>query len=403
MIEKNKNRIDKNLISNNDKGTKVIHFSGSNETEETSFIVEKIKKLKKEGNSYNEIAVLYRSNFSSRSIEKALVDAKIPYTIQGSIRFFERAEIKDALSYLKMMIDSSAIDLAFDRIINVPRRGIGDKTLSNIREISINENVSMYDVIKKYHFTTGKIKKSLENFVAIIEKYRNKLSELKLHKLLGMLLAEIGYYAMLQDVNDEERLENLKSLLQDIENYESRYPENGIAQYLQEVALYSEKREQDVEAISLMSIHSAKGNEFDFVFIFNMSEGIFPSDRSVLDSEIEEERRIAYVAMTRARKQLFLCESRGFHFNRDKMKSTSRFIKEIDSRYLSSELKTISSKIPISKMGGTISLAKGSKIVHDHFGNGIVVAIEGNLATIAFSHPHGIKKLLATHPSIKKR
>lgn len=403
LIEKNKNRIDKNLISNNDKGTKVIHFSGSNETEETSFIVEKIKKLKKEGNSYNEIAVLYRSNFSSRSIEKALVDAKIPYTIQGSIRFFERAEIKDALSYLKMMIDSSAIDLAFDRIINVPRRGIGDKTLSNIREISINENVSMYDVIKKYHFTTGKIKKSLENFVAIIEKYRNKLSELKLHKLLGMLLAEIGYYAMLQDVNDEERLENLKSLLQDIENYESRYPENGIAQYLQEVALYSEKREQDVEAISLMSIHSAKGNEFDFVFIFNMSEGIFPSDRSVLDSEIEEERRIAYVAMTRARKQLFLCESRGFHFNRDKMKSTSRFIKEIDSRYLSSELKTISSKIPISKMGGAISLAKGSKIVHDHFGNGIVVAIEGNLATIAFSHPHGIKKLLATHPSIKKR
>lgn len=403
LIEKNKNRIDKNLISNNDKGTKVIHFSGSNETEETSFIVEKIKKLKKEGNSYNEIAVLYRSNFSSRSIEKALVDAKIPYTIQGSIRFFERAEIKDALSYLKMMIDSSAIDLAFDRIINVPRRGIGDKTLSNIREISINENVSMYDVIKKYHFTTGKIKKSLENFVAIIEKYRNKLSELKLHKLLGMLLAEIGYYAMLQDVNDEERLENLKSLLQDIENYESRYPENGIAQYLQEVALYSEKREQDVEAISLMSIHSAKGNEFDFVFIFNMSEGIFPSDRSVLDSEIEEERRIAYVAMTRARKQLFLCESRGFHFNRDKMKSTSRFIKEIDSRYLSSELKTISSKIPISKMAGAISLAKGSKIVHDHFGNGIVVAIEGNLATIAFSHPHGIKKLLATHPSIKKR
>lgn len=403
LIEKNKNRIDKNLISNNDKGTKVIHFSGSNETEETSFIVEKIKKLKKEGNSYNEIAVLYRSNFSSRSIEKALVDSKIPYTIQGSIRFFERAEIKDALSYLKMMIDSSAIDLAFDRIINVPRRGIGDKTLSNIREISINENVSMYDVIKKYHFTTGKIKKSLENFVAIIEKYRNKLSELKLHKLLGMLLAEIGYYAMLQDVNDEERLENLKSLLQDIENYESRYPENGIAQYLQEVALYSEKREQDVEAISLMSIHSAKGNEFDFVFIFNMSEGIFPSDRSVLDSEIEEERRIAYVAMTRARKQLFLCESRGFHFNRDKMKSTSRFIKEIDSRYLSSELKTISSKIPISKMGGAISLAKGSKIVHDHFGNGIVVAIEGNLATIAFSHPHGIKKLLATHPSIKKR
>lgn len=403
LIEKNKNRIDKNLISNNDKGTKVIHFSGSNETEETSFIVEKIKKLKKEGNSYNEIAVLYRSNFSSRSIEKALVDAKIPYTIQGSIHFFERAEIKDALSYLKMMIDSSAIDLAFDRIINVPRRGIGDKTLSNIREISINENVSMYDVIKKYHFTTGKIKKSLENFVAIIEKYRNKLSELKLHKLLGMLLAEIGYYAMLQDVNDEERLENLKSLLQDIENYESRYPENGIAQYLQEVALYSEKREQDVEAISLMSIHSAKGNEFDFVFIFNMSEGIFPSDRSVLDSEIEEERRIAYVAMTRARKQLFLCESRGFHFNRDKMKSTSRFIKEIDSRYLSSELKTISSKIPISKMGSAISLAKGSKIVHDHFGNGIVVAIEGNLATIAFSHPHGIKKLLATHPSIKKR
>ncbi len=216
LIAKNQNRIEKNLVSENDKGSKVVHFSGNNENEETSFIIDKIRNIKKENHSYNEIAILYRSNFSSRSIEKALVDAKIPYTIQGSIRFFERAEIKDALSYLKMLVDSASIDLAFDRIINIPRRGIGDKTLANIREISINEHISMYDVIKTYNFATGKIKRSLEGFVAIIEKYRNKLNELKLHKLLGLLLAEVGYYAMLQDVNDEERIENLKSLLQDI-------------------------------------------------------------------------------------------------------------------------------------------------------------------------------------------
>ncbi len=403
LIAKNQNRIEKNLVSENDKGSKVVHFSGNNENEETSFIIDKIRNIKKENHSYNEIAILYRSNFSSRSIEKALVDAKIPYTIQGSIRFFERAEIKDALSYLKMLVDSASIDLAFDRIINIPRRGIGDKTLANIREISINEHISMYDVIKTYNFATGKIKRSLEGFVAIIEKYRNKLNELKLHKLLGLLLAEVGYYAMLQDVNDEERIENLKSLLQDIENYEENNPENGIEEYLQEVALYSEKKQQNLESVSLMSVHAAKGSEFDYVFIFNMSEGIFPSERSIMESDVEEERRIAYVAMTRARKQLFLCESRGFHFNRDKMKTTSRFIKEIDSRYLSSETKSILNKPIIAKLGTTNNLAKGNKIVHDHFGNGIVLSIEGNLATIAFSHPHGIKKLLASHPAIKKR
>ncbi len=403
LIAKNQNRIEKNLVSENDKGSKVVHFSGNNENEETSFIIDKIRNIKKENHSYNEIAILYRSNFSSRSIEKALVDAKIPYTIQGSIRFFERAEIKDALSYLKMLVDSASIDLAFDRIINIPRRGIGDKTLANIREISINEHISMYDVIKTYNFATGKIKRSLEGFVAIIEKYRNKLNELKLHKLLGLLLAEVGYYAMLQDVNDEERIENLKSLLQDIENYEENNPENGIEEYLQEVALYSEKKQQNLESVSLMSVHAAKGSEFDYVFIFNMSEGIFPSERSIMESDVEEERRIAYVAMTRARKQLFLCESRGFHFNRDKMKTTSRFIKEIDSRYLSSETKSILNKPIIAKLGTTNNLAKGNKIVHNHFGNGIVLSIEGNLATIAFSHPHGIKKLLASHPAIKKR
>ncbi len=403
LIAKNQNRIEKNLVSENDKGSKVVHFSGNNENEETSFIIDKIRNIKKENHSYNEIAILYRSNFSSRSIEKALVDAKIPYTIQGSIRFFERAEIKDALSYLKMLVDSASIDLAFDRIINIPRRGIGDKTLANIREISINEHISMYDVIKTYNFATGKIKRSLEGFVAIIEKYRNKLNELKLHKLLGLLLAEVGYYAMLQDVNDEERIENLKSLLQDIENYEENNPENGIEEYLQEVALYSEKKQQNLESVSLMSVHAAKGSEFDYVFIFNMSEGIFPSERSIMESDVEEERRIAYVAMTRARKQLFLCESRGFHFNRDKMKTTSRFIREIDSRYLSSETKSILNKPIIAKLGTTNNLAKGNKIVHNHFGNGIVLSIEGNLATIAFSHPHGIKKLLASHPAIKKR
>lgn len=403
LIAKNQNRIEKNLVSENDKGSKVVHFSGNNENEETSFIIDKIRNIKKENHSYNEIAILYRSNFSSRSIEKALVDAKIPYTIQGSIRFFERAEIKDALSYLKMLVDSASIDLAFDRIINIPRRGIGDKTLANIREISINEHISMYDVIKTYNFATGKIKRSLEGFVAIIEKYRNKLNELKLHKLLGLLLAEVGYYAMLQDVNDEERIENLKSLLQDIENYEENNPENGIEEYLQEVALYSEKKQQNLESVSLMSVHAAKGSEFDYVFIFNMSEGIFPSERSIMESDVEEERRIAYVAMTRARKQLFLCESRGFHFNRDKMKTTSRFIKEIDSRYLSSETKSILNKPIIAKLGTTNNLAKGNKIVHNHFGNGIVLSIEGNLATIAFSHPHRIKKLLASHPAIKKR
>lgn len=411
LIIKNENRIKKDLITENMNGEKVKHFSGQNENEETQFIIDEIRQLKKNGVNYNEIAILYRSNFSSRVIEKYLVDAKIPYHIRGSVRFFERAEIKDALCYLRMLVDNAAIDLSLDRIINVPRRGIGEKTLATIRSIAIKENIAMYDVIKNISFTSGKIKKSIDQFVEIIEKYRIKKEEMPFHRALGLLLSEIGYYAMLKDTGDEERINNISSFIQDIAQYEEANPGATIEEYLQEIALYSEANVADaIETISLMSIHAAKGTEYNYVFIYNMSEGIFPNERSILEGGLEEERRIAYVAMTRAKKRLYLTESRGFHFSGDKIKTTSRFIKEIDGKYLYTATKQL--KAPIEhhknmnrknqKNNDIGILRKGDKVEHGVFGKGIVITVVQETATIAFPAPHGIKKILATHTSLKK-
>lgn len=403
LIDKNMHRIKKALITQNATGDKVKHFSGASETEENNYIVAEIKKLMQQEVSLKDIAVLYRSNFSSRSIEKALFDAKIPYVIQGSIRFFERSEIKDAIAYLRMLVDNAAIDLALDRIINVPRRGIGEKTVETIQQLAIQENMRMYDILKKMVDSPGKIRKSLDDFVSLIEKYRVKLETLEIHRTLGLLLAESGYYAMLQDSNEEEKLENIKAFIQDIAAFEENNENATLEQYLQEIMLYLDMETDTSDAVNLLSIHAAKGNEFVYVFIYNFSEGIFPNERAIQEGLIEEERRIAYVAMTRAKKQLHLCESRGFTFTKDRIKTTSRFIHEVNPIYLQQVVKQIQRvQTPINTTNN-LKIQKGDKVSHEVFGDGIVVLVKDNIATIAFPSPHGVKKLMSTHPSIKKR
>ncbi len=398
LIKQNKNRIEKNLTTPNINGEKVIHFSGNSDSEESNFIIEEIQKLRTV--PLNEIAILYRSNFSSKNIEKALVDARIPYVIHGSLKFFERSEIKDAIAYLRMLNDNAAIDISLDRIINVPRRGVGDKTVATLQAIAISENVRMYDVLKKMTTNNQKIKKSLVDFVVMIEKYRQKLVSTPIHKVLGQLLAESGYYAMLQDSNEEDRLENIKSFIFDIAEYEEKNQEASLEMYLQEIALYFDKESENNEAVHLMSVHAAKGNEFDYVFIYNFSEGLFPNEKAILEGLLEEERRIAYVAMTRARKKLYLCESRGYSVINDRVKTTSRFINEIDSRFITQFKKQFKPTINHSNKS---SYVVGEKVVHEIFGNGIIVAIQESIATIAFPAPHGIKKILLSHSALKKR
>ena len=413
IIKNNSNRVKKDLFSKSEDGERVHHFTFTSDEEEATFIARKVYELHSKGEDYDEIAVLYRSNYLSRNVEKALMDLRIPYIIYGGLRFYERAEIKDMLCYLRMLI--SADDLALERIINVPRRGIGLKTIAQIKEEAQGLGLSMYELLKAGKFS--KMSPKLAGFVGLIEKWRDLLDKEDLLTLGKRIYRESGYEVMLEENRESEREENVMALLSDLGEYESE-EENGLDSYLQNVSLYTD-RDSDGEnrAVNLMTVHAAKGLEFKTVLITGMSDGIFPSERSLEDGKrgLEEERRLAYVAYTRAKKNLYLLENTGFNFITQTAKQPSRFIKEIDEEYLCDHT---SSRIPKPKketnfLGATSyrenspslkapKLKKGDKVTHDSFGQGIVISIEGSIATIAFAHPHGIKKLLASHPSIKK-
>lgn len=431
VIANNKNRIKKDLFTRKEDHHKIVHYNASDEALEPKWIVKNIRKLKEKDINYSDIAVLYRSNYLSRSLEKCLLEEQIPYRIYGGLRFYDRAEIKDALSYLRLMIkDNPASDLAVKRIINVPKRGIGPKTVENISLLANTSNVTMYDVIKDTKVASGKTQKNIEDFVKVIEDCRKLVDEISVSRLLELLMDKSGYMAHLEEEKETERIENVKELISDIEIFEEENPENTLELYLQNISLYTDKEEKDdkiIDCVQLMTVHAAKGLEFDYVFVSNLCEGIFPNERSVMEGgreALEEERRLAYVAFTRARKRLFLSNSRGYSFVLDKAKTPSRFINEINDDCIEhleanvyqaqmGETKSFSQFMntgytqktqqkmvrPSSKGNG---LKAGDHITHTVFGEGVVVSLKDGIATIAFEQKYGVRKLLATHPSITK-
>ncbi len=421
VIANNKNRVEKELFTSLSSKDKITHFSSAGEEYEARWISSKIQELYKNGRQFREIAILYRSNYSSRAIEKGLLEERIPYIIYGGMKFYERQEIKDALCYLRMI--TQADDLAFKRIINNPRRGVGNKGMDLILQKAQEEDISMFEVTKNYQLLSGKTQLVVNQFVEMIEKWRIKQEGMSLALVLDMVLADSGYRKKLEDDNEIERLENLKELINDIEGFAMNYPESTLDEYLQLVSLYGDKAQVDVNnSVSLMTVHAAKGLEFNTVFVCSMSDGIFPSERSMQDGlkGIEEERRLAYVAMTRAKEKLYLTESGGFNFIMGKSKVKSRFIDEIDSEYIEhiganfeyatpKEIK-LTESLPMSKKPfenhlekrSSVSYRKNDRVSHGVFGEGIVVKVHGAVLEIAFEFPHGIKKIAATHPSIKK-
>ena len=423
VIKNNRNRLDKELYTANQSEDKILHYSTVSEDSEPAWVVSMIQKAVMSGANYQDIAVLYRSNYLSRSLEKHLLDAGIPYRIYGGLRFYDRAEIKDALSYLRLLIhDNTAIDLAIKRVINTPKRSVGAKTLENIEMLSRSYNINMYEVIKNYPIAKGKAAQALSQFIDLIEKYRGLTKTMSISLLLEAVLEESGYNKMLEDENETERMENLKELISDIEFFEERYPDGTLDEYLQQIALYTDKEESEKgQQVQLMTIHAAKGLEFDIVFVYSMSDGIFPSEKAVSEggrTALEEERRLAYVAFTRAKKQLLISDTQGYSYVMDNIRRTSRFINEINEDCIIhlGQVNQINRPMPKSiednpvkaittseapKAGARIR--KGDLVVHASFGEGVVIDTSNGIWKIAFNQKFGIRKIAANHPSITKK
>ncbi len=426
VIKNNKHRVDKELFTNRHSDEKITHYSAASDEYQAAWIAGKIAELHRKGKSYSDIAILYRSNYLSRSIEKALLDERIPYIIYGGVRFYERQEVKDALSYLRMV--TSGDDLALQRIINRPKRGVGNKTIDTIVSASRDRNISMYEALKDSSLFSGKMAATMERFVAMVESWRKqaKSGEIEIFKLFEKIIDESGYRAMLEEAKEQDRIENLKELIDDVKEFSENNPESSLDEYLQLVSLYGDREETlSSEFIQLMTVHAAKGLEFDTVFISDMNEGIFPNERAVNESHrgVEEERRLAYVAFTRARNKLYLTEAGGFSMILQRIRTTSRFVEEIaeeNIEHLGSSMQRentfqhgftstpkfedetprLNRTMPKAKPSG---LKKGDIVVHAKFGEGIVVSIKNEIAEIAFPYPYGVKKVAAGHPSIKKK
>lgn len=415
VIRHNTERIKKDLFSNNGDGIKIQHKTLGSEAAEANYVTNQVIRLHNDGLNYSQMAVLYRSNYLSREVEKALIENRIPYIIYGGLRFYERMEVKDILSYLRLVVKGD--DLAFKRVINQPKRGIGQKSIDAIFDLAENNGITMYEAVKNGLY--AKNSATLENFVRMIEKWRDDLNKVELDVLLQEVLDDSGYRAMLEKDNETERLENIKSLIDDITEYKESYPESTLEDYLMMISLYTDRANMSEEdALNLMTIHAAKGLEFDVVFVVGLSEGIFPSERTIAEGKkgVEEERRLAYVAYTRARKELYLTDSEGFSFATNSSKTRSRFITEIDGEYIEHlnehpKKSTIFDEEVVSFKPKQVSTATanssiyrtGDVVIHKMFGEGRVVAVAGSVLSIAFSSPHGIKKIFANHPSIRKK
>lgn len=402
IIKNNKKRKEKELWTENQEGSKIIYKRANDEKEEASFVAQKVRQLIESNQSLDEIAVLYRTNAQSRTIEEAFLKENIPYKVVGSFYFYNRKEIKDLICYLKLIYNTND-DISLERIINVPKRGIGLKTLETLTSLARQQNISLFDAIEKG--------KELE-FKNLILNIKEKQVELSLTELVDLILELSGIKRELEiedTIESKSRLENLEEFKSITKNFEDRYGIISLEEFLDEISLVSDMTENKNEknVVTLMTVHSAKGLEFDNVFVIGLEENIFPHSMCISSEEIEEERRLCYVAFTRARQSLTILNAKKrLLYGKDNYNPVSRFIDEIDSSYLE-KLETT----PINKfkffnkpsINTDEEYNVGEKVMHNEFGEGVIITVEKSILTIAFEHPHGIKKIMKGHSSIKKK
>ena len=332
VIANNKNRIPKDLFTRRAEGRAVIHFHGKTEKEETDWIVSQIRLLLDGGASPQDIAILYRSSWQYRALEQALLSEQLAYVIWGGIRFFERKEIKDTIAYLRLLANPDD-DLSFLRIINMPSRKLGRAFLDRLRDLAAAEGASLFRTLEKHAPELGK--PSAEAFVQLITEGRERVGQVTVSDLMNQMLEASGLKRVIREDQDEDRLENLDELLRSVRFYEQAHAEEEptLTDWLQDIALYTNADyRKETRDIKLMTIHQAKGLEFPYVFITGLSEGTFPNMRTIREYKKngeEEERRLMYVAITRAEKALFLTESEGYNVATKMSKYPSRFLAEI--------------------------------------------------------------------------
>ena len=346
VIKQNEVKYEKKLWTENEKGNLPKVYTAENEYDEGSYIVQEIEHLRREEYyKYSDFAVLYRMNTQSRAIEDIFRRENIPYKIVGGLKFYERKEIKDIISYLRL-IQNPADNISLNRIINEPKRGIGKTSMENVAKISATEGVSMYEVIKNAEqYGLNRVYLNSREFISVMEELREKQNEISISELIKLTLKKTGYTKALENENTieaENRIENLEEFLTVAIEFEEEFAENSLSEFLEGITLSSDidNMEETEESVTLMTLHSAKGLEFPVVFLVGMEEGIFPGNRSIAEEkELEEERRLCYVGITRAKENLFLtCSKQRTMFGSTSCNMVSRFLKEIPEELLDGEI-----------------------------------------------------------------
>ena len=337
VIKNNEVKYKKELWTQNEEGNLPNVYQADNEYDEATYIVTQIEHLKREEYyQYSDFAILYRMNTQSRAIEDILRRENVPYKIVGGLKFYERKEIKDIIAYLRL-IQNSADNLSLKRIINEPKRGIGKTSLDKVEAIAEQNETSMYEVIKHAdQYGLNRVYLNSREFVNVIEELKDKKDELVISELIKTTLKKTGYTKALEEENTieaENRIENLEEFLTVAIEFEEEYAENSLSQFLEGITLSSDidNVEEDEDSVTLMTLHSAKGLEFPVVFLVGMEEGIFPGYKSISEpKELEEERRLCYVGITRAKEHLYLtCSKQRTIFGSTSYNPVSRFLKEI--------------------------------------------------------------------------
>ena len=352
VIHNNITRKDKKLWTENEKGNILHVYKAENEYDEGRFVSERIEMLKNEGKGHHNFAVLYRTNAQSRMIEDQLVEKSIPYRLFGGVRFYERKEIKDIISYLKVLSNPSDT-IALRRIINVPKRGIGDTSIEKVNTFALERNIRFYEALGHLD-EIPELKtraKKFQDFYDFMQHLKEDAKTLSIVELIDAIVKRSGYMQLLLNEGTEEalsRIENIDEFINKASEYEKTDPEGGLSGFLEDIALVADidNYSENEESVALMTLHTAKGLEFPYVFIVGMEEGIFPSYRSIVyggEKEIEEERRLCYVGITRAREELFLsfAKSRMQH-GITQYNAPSRFLKEIPQELIEMPVRPVS-------------------------------------------------------------
>ncbi|MCL6472407.1 MAG: DNA helicase PcrA [Firmicutes bacterium] len=410
VMQNNRARKPKHLWTENDEGEPIVCYQGENAHEEAAFVANEIEQMVKDRVQYKEIAVFYRTNAQSRVLEEIFLRYGVPYKIVGGLKFYDRAEIKDVLAYLRVLSNPNDT-VSLKRIINVPKRGIGDTTVAKVDAYALKNNISFYQALNnvdEIHTLSTGAQKNVKKFLALMDELQAIREKETIEGLTRALLDWTGYLSAFENegtIEAENRAENVKEFLGVIREFEENRNSCGLDEFLEEISLITDidNYDDDNNAVTLMTVHNAKGLEFNIVFIVGLEEGIFPHIRAMTETdELEEERRLFYVGITRAMQKLYLCYAwsrnlwGGVNYN-----SPSRFLHEIPPELIKNADQKVDVKAKPPSQVGIFSI--GDNVHHKKFGEGRITGVKGEDQVTVFFVTEGEKTLLLSYAPLEKR